>query len=152
MGRRPRCLAFLALLTLGVSGCLVTSTSSSGLGYPAGPSLDQFDVRARCERGGDCSQRAMDALETALGRLGAEIRDTPITTTGDAPPPDRLYVNATSDPPLEWRSSSGAGGSAGGLIVDLTDANPYVVVAPQFAFRLSDEDAAAIRDALFVDR
>jgi hypothetical protein len=36
--------------------------------------------------------------------------------------------------------------------VDLTDENPYVVVAPRYSFRLGEADAAAIRDALFVDR
>ena len=38
------------------------------------------------------------------------------------------------------------------FMVDLTDmTNPYVVVAPQWAFRLSAEDATAIRDALFTE-
>jgi hypothetical protein len=52
---------------------------------------------------------------------------------------------------LEWHSSTGAAGSASAFRVDLTNGNPYVVVAPRWSFRLTEADAAAIRDALFVD-
>jgi hypothetical protein len=67
-------------------------------------------------------------------------------------PEDRLYVEITVDPMLEWQSSAGPAGAGSAFRVDLTDSNPYIVVAPRYAFRLSNEDAAAIREALFVDR
>ena len=53
---------------------------------------------------------------------------------------------------LDWRATTGAGGASAPFSVDLTDENPYIVVAPRYSFRLSDADAAAIRDALFVNR
>jgi hypothetical protein len=147
--------AILCLLLL--PGCLATSTSSSSIGYPSGPSLEQFGLRERCPREGDCTARAMDAIVAALGRLGPEIRDTPITSPGGAPaaapvPPDRLYVEITVDPMMEWHATTGGGGSGSAFRVDLTDENPYVVVAPRYSFRLSEQDATAIRDALFVER
>jgi len=140
-----------------IAGCGVTGTSSSGLTYPAGPSLEQFGLRERCPQGGECSDRAMEAFMAALGRLGPEIRDTPITSPGGAPaaapvPEDRLYVEIAVDPMLDWLAATGAGGSGGAFRVDLTDEDPYVVVAPRFSFRLGEADAAAIRDALFVTR
>ena len=94
-----------------VAGCGVTSTSSSGITYPAGPSLEQFGVRERCPQGGDCSERAMEAIQAALGRLGPEILNTPIRSNGvEAVPEDRLYVEVTIDPMLNWRSKAGAEG------------------------------------------
>jgi hypothetical protein len=141
------------LVAMSLSACFVTGTSSSGIGFPAGPSLVQFGVVERCQRGGDCTERAMEAIEAALGRLGPELEDTPITTNDPMVPApgDRLYIQVTSDPMFEWRAEMGTGSSAD-VMVDLTDENPYVVVAPGLALRLSDEDAAAIRDALFVAR
>ena len=150
--RRVPVIALLALVTLTVGGCFATSTSSSGIGYPAGPSLAQFGLRERCPQGGDCSERAMEAVEAALGRLGAPIEDTAITTTGGPTSPDRLVVEVSGDPPLAWRSEGGAEGSGSVVRVDLTDGDPYVVVAPRQAFRISGEDAAAILGALFVRR
>jgi hypothetical protein len=152
MTRRTAIVSLLALAALGASGCLATSTSTGGIGYPAGPTLGQFGLRERCERGGDCSERATDAVEVALGRLGPGIEDTPIADPDGAPPADRLYVDVDRDPPMEWRSESGAEGSSLGVMVDLTDDEPYVIVAPGVAFRLRPEDAAAVRDALFVAR
>jgi len=154
MGRSACLAAAVSLVTLG--GCAITGMSSSSISYPAGPSLEQFGLRERCPDGGECEERAMDAFVAALGRLGTEIRDTPITSPGGAPlaapvPEDRLYVEVTVDPMLDWFNSNGIGGSGSAFRVDLTDENPYVVVAPRFSFRLSDEDAAAIRDALFVE-
>jgi hypothetical protein len=147
-------IALLAAVALGAGGCSGTSTSSTSISTLAGPSLEQFGLRERCERGGgDCTERAMEAVRAALGRLGPEVRDPPITNTAGALPPDRLYVHVTSEPQLAWRSSTGAEGTGGGIVIDLTDdENPYALVAPRLAFELSDEDAAAIRDALFVDR
>jgi hypothetical protein len=140
-----------------VAGCGVTSTTSTGMTYPAGPTLEQFGLRERCPQGGECSDRAMEAFVAALGRLGPEIRNTPITSPGGAPaaapvPEDRLYVEMTVDPMLDWLATTGPGGSGGAFRVDLTDEDPYVVVAPRFSFRLNEADAAAIRDALFVTR
>jgi hypothetical protein len=148
---RGRVVALLVVVALSASGCLVTSTSSSGMGYPAGPSLEQFGVRERCPQGGDCIDRATDAVEAALGRLEEQIDATLITTTDGPPPDDRLYVDVDRDPPMEWRLLNGMEGTSQGVMVDLTDDDPYVVVAPGLAFRLSAEDAAAIRDALFVE-
>jgi hypothetical protein len=154
--RRPFGVGLALCLTV-ISGCLGTTTSSRSIDYPSGPSLEQFGLRERCADGGDCSERAMEAIVAALGRLGPEIRNTPVTSPGGAPaadpvPPDRLVVGITVDPMLEWQATTGAGGSGSAFRVDLTDDNPYVVVAPRFSFRLSDEDATAIRDALFVER
>ncbi len=139
-----------------VVGCAVTSTSTS-ITHLAGTGLEPFGVRERCPAGSDCDERMMEAFAAALGRLGPEIRDTPITSPGGAPaaapvPADRLYVEIFVEPMLEWMSTTGAGGSGSAFRVDLTDENPYVVVAPRWSFRLSEADAAAIRDALFVDR
>lgn len=131
---------------------MVTSTSTGGLSHPAGPSLAQFGVLERCQQGGDCTDRATDAVEAALTRLGAMIDDTAITSNGGVPPEDRLYVEVTRDPQMEWRSETGVEGTSGGVMIDLTDDAPYVVVAPGEAFRLGAADAAAIRDALFVTR
>ena len=78
--------------------------------------------------------------------------DPPVTTTGVAPLPDRLLIDVDSDPPFSWRAENGAEGESVAVRVDLTDAIAYVVVAPDTAFRLRDEDAAAIRDALFIRR
>jgi hypothetical protein len=154
MGRRAPAVFVFCLVLLAAAGCGLGSTSSSGMTYPAGASLEQFGLRDRCPPEADCSERAMEVIEGALARLGPEIMDTPITTNGGAagPPADRLYIDVTSDPMLAWRSSSGPEGASAGFMIDLTDENPYVVVAPRFAFRLSDADAAAIRDALFVAR
>ena len=93
----------------------------------------------------------MEAVRAALGRLGAEVTDPPVTNTAGALPPDRLTVNITSDPPLGWRSATGAEGSGAGIVIDLTDETAYALVAPGQAFELSAEDAAAIRNALFVE-
>ena len=156
MGRRYPLAAVMWLVF--VTGCGVMSTSSTSMSYPAGASLEQFGLRERCsEGGGDCDQRAMEAFVAALARLGPEIRDTPITSPGGAPraapvPEGRLYVEITVDPMLDWVAATGAGGGGGAFRVDLTDENPYVVVAPRYSFRLTDADAAAIRDALFVAR
>jgi hypothetical protein len=155
MGRRIPLAAVLC--TVALAGCFVTSTTTSGIGYPAGPSLEKFGLRERCPEGGDCTQRAMDAIEAALGRLGPELVNPPITSPGGAPaaepvPPDRLYVEITVDPMLEWQAATGAAGSGSAFRVDLTDDRPYVVVAPRLSFRLNDADAAAIRDALFLAR
>jgi hypothetical protein len=140
------------VIAMVIGGCLATSTSSTSISHPAGPSLEQFALRERCAQGGDCDERAMEAVWAALGRLGPEIVNPPITNTAGALPPDRLYVHVTSDPQLEWHSTTGAEGSAGGIVIDLTDETAYALVAPRFAFELSDADAAAIRNALFVDR
>jgi hypothetical protein len=131
------------------------STRTTSLTHPTGPSLEQFELTERCPEGGDCSERAMEAFVAALGRLGPEIVDAPITSPGGAPaaapvPPDRLYVEIYIEPMTDWQASTGASGSGFAFRVDLTDENPYVVVAPRWSFRLSDADAAAIRDALFV--
>ena len=155
MRRRFGLAAAICLVVL--VGCGMTGTSSSGIAYPAGPSLEQFGLRERCPQGGECSDRAMEAIEAALGRLGPEIRDTPITSPGGAPaaapvPEDRLYVEMTVEPMLDWLAATGIGGSGSAFRVDLTDENPYVVVAPRYSFRLGEADASAIRDALFVDR
>jgi len=136
-----------------VAGCGAMDTSSTGMSYPAGASLEQFGLRERCGPGGDCGDRAMEAIRAALGRLGPEILDTPIRSNGVEPvPDDRLYVEITVDPMLEWRNATGAEGGVTAFRIDLTDENPYVVVAPKYSFRLSEADAAAIRDALFVAR
>ena len=136
-----------------VSGCGVTGTSTSGMSYPAGPTLEQFGLRDRCPPEAECSERAMEAIQAALGRLGPEILNTPIRSNGVEPiPDDRLYVEVTIDPMLTWRSKTGAEGGVTAFRIDLTDENPYVVVAPNYSFRLSEADAAAIRDALFVAR
>lgn len=146
-----------AVWTLSLTGCLLGTSSSTSITYPTGASLEQFGVRDRCEAGGDCSERAMGAFVAALARLGPEIVDPPITSPGGAPaaapvPPDRLYVEIYVEPMLEWHSAVGASGAGFAFRVDLTDENPYVVVAPRWSFRLGEADAAAIRDALFVDR
>ena len=155
MGRRFPLAVAASLVVL--VGCAVTGTSTSSVTYPAGPTLEQFGLRERCPQGGECSDRAMEAFVAALGRLGPEIRNTPITSPGGAPaaapvPEDRLYVEIAVDPMLDWLAATGAGGSGGAFRVDLTDEDPYVVVAPRFSFRLGEADAAAIRDALFVTR
>jgi hypothetical protein len=155
MGRRSPLAAAFSLVWL--VGCAVTGTSTSSVTYPAGPTLEQFGLRELCPRGGECSDRAMDAFVAALGRLGPEIRNTPITSPGGAPgaapvPDDRLYVEISVDPMLDWVTETGPGGSGGSFRVDLTDQNPYVVVAPRYSFRRNEADAAAIRDALFVSR
>jgi hypothetical protein len=144
----------VALCLVLITGCGVMGTSSSGISHPSGPSLEQFGLRDRCPPETGCSERAMEAVEAALGRLGPEITDTPITSNGgvEGPPADRLYLEVMSDPMLEWRTAEGTEGSSAGFMIDLTDENPYVVVAPGQAFRLADEDAAAIRAALFVAR
>jgi len=95
----------------------------------------------------------MEAIQAALGRLGPEILNTPIRSNGVEPiPDDRLYVEVTIDPMLTWHSKAGAEGGVTAFRIDLTDENPYVVVAPNYSFRLSEADATAIRDALFVAR
>ena len=152
MGRR---FGLAAAICLVLVGCAITGTSSSGIGFPAGPSLAQFGLQERCgQREGGCTERAMEAIESALERLGQQMEDTPITTNGsDTPPPeDRLYIQVTYDPMHEWQSSAGPASTGGAFMFDLTDDNPYAVVAPDQAFRLSAEDAAAIRNALFVER
>jgi hypothetical protein len=155
--RRTFLVAALALCIAAVgSGCGAVRLSSAAIGYPAGPSLEPFGLRERCPERDECNDRALEALTAALSRLGPEVRDTPITSPGGAPaaalvPPGRLYVEVTVDPALEWRASTGAGGAGTAFRVDLTDDNPYVVVAPRSSFRLTEADAAAIRDALFVD-
>jgi hypothetical protein len=142
----------MAVCVVVVAGCGVSGSSSGGMSYPAGPSLAQFGVRERCPQGGECSDRAMEAIRVALSRLGPEIQDAPITSNGgDGPPADRLYVEITNDPMLEWRAT-GAEGNSSAFRIDLTDSDEYIVVAPRLAFRLADVDAAAIRDALFVAR
>ena len=55
------------------------------------------------------------------------------------------------DPSDTWRSETGAEGTAPRVMVDLTD-EPSVVVDDGLAFRISAQDAAAIRDALCVAR
>jgi hypothetical protein len=142
----------VALIALMTTACLVTGTSSGGISYPSGPSLAQFGLRDRCPQGGDCTQHATDAVKAALTQLGAIVEDPPVTTTGVAPLPDRLLIDVDSDPPFSWRAENGAEGESVAVRVDLTDAIAYVVVAPDTAFRLRDEDAAAIRDALFIRR
>jgi len=142
----------IALCVVAIAGCGVSGSSSGGMSYPAGPSLAQFGVRERCPQGGDCSDQAMEAIRVALSRLGPEMQNAPITSNGgDAPPEDRLYVEITNDPMLEWRAT-GAEGSSAAFRIDLTDSDEYIVVAPRLAFGLADVDAAAIRDALFVAR
>jgi hypothetical protein len=142
-----------ALCLVVVAGCGLTGTSSSGMSYPAGASLEQFGLRDRCPPEPDCSERAMEAIQAALGRLGPEILNTPIRSNGvEAIPEDRLYVEVTIDPMLEWRTTTGQEGGVTAFRIDLTDEHPYVVVAPRYSFRLSEEDASAIRDALFVAR
>ena len=153
IGRRILTTALLGLVALTSAACASTSTSSTSISTLAGPSLEQFGLRERCEQGrGDCEDRAIEAVRAALGRLGPEVGDPPVTDTAGVLPPDRLTVSVTSDPMLEWRSSTGAQGSGAGIVIDLTDETAYALVAPRLAFELSDEDAAAIRNALFVER
>ena len=153
IGRRILITALLGLVALSSAACASTSTSSTSISTLAGPSLEQFGLRERCgQGGGDCEERAIEAVRAALGRLGPEVADPPITSTAGALPPDRLTVQVTSDPPLAWRSPTGAEGAGSGIVIDLTDETAYALVAPRLAFELSDEDAAAIRNALFVER
>ena len=148
---RPATLLIIVALT--TAACSATSTSSTSIGTLAGPSLEQFGLRERCgQGGGDCEERAIEAVRAALGRLGPEVPDPPITNTAGALPPDRLTVSVTSDPMLAWRSATGDEGNGAGIVIDLTDETAYALVAPGLAFELSDADADAIRDALFVDR
>ena len=141
-----------------LAACGISSTSSISISHPSGPTLEQFGLRERCPRAGECSDRAIEAFTAALSRLGPEIPNAPITSPGGAPaappvPEGRLYVEILADPMLDWQTSTtGPGGSGSAFRVDLTDQNAYVVVAPRYAFALSADDAAAIRDALFVDR
>lgn len=156
MGRTVLVAALVLCIGAIGSGCGAVRVASTGVSYPSGPSLEPFGLRERCPERGDCNDRALEAIAVALSRLGPEVRDAPITSPGGAPaaapvPPGRLYVEITVDPALEWRASTGAGGAGTAFRVDLTDDNPYVVVAPRYSFRLTEADAAAIRDALFVD-
>ena len=155
--RRRAPLAALVLMLMVVAACGISSVSSASISHPAGPSLELFGLRERCPQAGECSDRAIEALTAALSRLGPEIPNAPITSPGGAPaappvPEDRLVVEVMVDPMLDWQATTGPAGSGSAFRVDLTDQIPYVVVAPRYAFQLSDQDAAAIRDALFVDR
>lgn len=150
-------LTISCLVTVLATSCGTTAVASVAVtDLSSGARLEQFGLRARCADGDECNQRALEAFMVALSRLGPEVRNSPITSPGGAPaaapvPPDRLYVEIWADPMLEWHSSTGAAGSASAFRVDLTNGNPYVVVAPRWSFRLTEADAAAIRDALFVD-
>ena len=62
-----RAAALVAVLLL--AGCWVTSTSTGGMGYPAGPSLAEFHVRERCGvQDSSCQERAQAVFDDIVAR------------------------------------------------------------------------------------
>ncbi|MGZ8476293.1 MAG: hypothetical protein ACXWWQ_08780 [Candidatus Limnocylindria bacterium] len=140
--------ALVAVLLL--VGCGVTSTSSSGISYPVGPSLAELHVRERCgAQDGSCHDRAQAALDEIVGELGAPVDDPSVQSPDDPPAEGRLLITYDSDPPFAW-TAEGASGTADRVVVDVTGAlrggQSYAVVGPGLAYEV---DAAQAEDLLF---
>lgn len=143
-------------LVLLLSACLpFTSTSSSGLGHPVGPTLNQFGLRERCPpREASCSDRAFSVARTTFASLG-EPYEGPRDIA--QPPAPRFTIDFDHDPPFDWRAADGSGGSAGRISVDVTsflrdDGPAFAVIGGMGdgpAYVVPDELARQLLDALF---
>ena len=145
-----------AVVLVGVlAGCWVTGTSSSGLGYPAGPGLDEFDLRQRCgDQDASCSDRALEIIRQLLEDLGPRIEDPAAQPPMEGQPEGLLVITASSDPPFDFRAADGTAGATLDVSADLTpslsgEGAPYVVMDAG-AFEIDPDGATALLDALFV--
>lgn len=151
MSRAAPAVLFAILL----AGCGITSTSSSGIGHPVGPSLDEFGVRQRCAgEDSTCNDRALEIIRGLLGGLGPRVENPDAQGPMEGQPDGLLIVSASSDPPFEFLVADGTAGTTADVVVDLTpsidgDGEPYVVMDAG-AFEIDPAAAAALLDALFV--
>ena len=147
--------AAAALLAVLLAGCGIASTSSSGLGYPAGPSLEAFGLRERCgAEDSSCNERALDIIRELLRGLGPRAENPVAQGPMEGQPEGLLVVTASSDPQFGFRATDSSEGTTAEVVVDLTpsldgDGSPYVVMEPG-AFEIDPEGANALLDALFV--
>lgn len=156
MGTRYRVLA--ATLAAMLTACGATTTmSGGGIAYPVGPSLAELGLAERC--GGpdlSCGERAQAMLDGILGDLGASVADPAVSGPQAAPPEGRLTITVDRDPPFEWSAEGGASGTAARVVLDLTGvvdgSDSYVVVGTGQALTIDPEQAAALVEALFVQR
>jgi hypothetical protein len=149
-----RAAAAIALAAL-LAGCGITSVSSSGIGHPVGPSLEELGLRQRCS-GEDttCNDRALEIIRELMRRLGPRAESPEAHPPRDGQPDGLLLVTASSDPPFDFRAVDSAEGTTAEVVVDLTPSltgggNAYVVMEPG-AFEIGPEGAGALLDALFV--
>ncbi|MEP7082505.1 MAG: hypothetical protein ABI841_05965 [Chloroflexota bacterium] len=144
--------ALIAVLFL--VGCGVTSTSSSGISYPVGPSLAKLHVRERCgAQDESCHERAQAVLDGVVGGLGAPVDDPAVGAPNDPPSEGRLLITFDSEPPFAW-TAEGASGSAERVVVDVTGAlrggQSYAVVGDGLAYEVDAQQATDLLFALFV--
>jgi hypothetical protein len=148
-----RAAALVAALVL--AGCGITSTSSGGIAYPAGPSLAEFHVRERCGAQDDsCHERARTVLDEILTALGGPA-DDPVVQSPDEPPAQgRLTIVFDSQPAFEFQAPDGEQRSSERVVVDVTGAlrggESYAVVGDGLAYQVHPEQAEDLLFALFV--
>lgn len=144
-----------ALVVAVLAGCGATSTSTSSISYPAGPSLAEFRVRERCE-GEDlsCQDRARTTVEGILGTLGGPADNPALRAPNDPPPPGRLLITFDAQPPFEFRTFDGEFRSTERIVVDVTAAlrggQSYAVIGPGLAYEIDAEQAEELLFSLFV--
>lgn len=155
MGTRRRVLA--AALAAMLTACAATTVGGGGIAYPVGPSLAELGLAERC--GGpdlSCGERAQAMLDGILGDLGASLADPAVSGPQAAPPEGRLTITVDRDPPFEWSAEGGASGTAARVVLDLTGvvdgSDSYAVVGTGQALTIDPEQAAALVEALFVQR
>jgi hypothetical protein len=144
----------VATCVLLLAACFGTTTGSSGISAPTGPTLAEFGLRERCVAGGDltCSERALEVAGRALAQLGPKIPDD-----GDgADALVGLVVQVDRDPPWPWRAGDGNSGVVGSASFDLTsfvtgEGDAHVRLnGVAGAYLLPDEAAQAMVEALWV--
>ena len=151
MMRRALCVAVLLV----VAGCWATTTSSSGLGHPVGPSLEEFGFRQRCgDEDSSCTDRALDVIRQLLEDLGDRVEDPLAQPLTEGQPPGILVITASSEPSFDFRTADGSVGQTLEVALDVTPTvngeNASYVVMPLGAFEIDPDGAAALVDALFV--
>ena len=106
-------------LVLALVGCGVTSTSSSGISVPSGASLDEFELRDRCnpkDPTEDCTDRALEIAEAMLQRLGQPQPPEDLRAAVAGP---HFDIQVDRDPPWDWRSADGSTGTTPTATIDL---------------------------------
>jgi hypothetical protein len=147
--------AAAVLLAALLAGCPLTSTSGSGLGYSAEPTLEALGLRERCVgQDSSCSDRALEVIRQLLDGLGPRVNDPVAQQAAEGQPDGVFVITASSDPPFEFRTADGSAGTTLDVSVDVTPSlegrGAAYVVMEAGAFEIDPEGARALLDALFV--
>jgi hypothetical protein len=141
------------VLALLLAGCMGTTTVGYGISVPTGPDLDRFGLRERCSgEDASCTDSAYDLVGTILQSLGPANAPNPSPALGGPP----FILQVDRDPPWEWRSSDGAGGTSANVVIDL---EPLLAGRGDAIVRIAGDDpgypiptalAQQLIDALFI--